>query len=95
MITWLSGWGEVLRSAYLYVCPLAYLGNCTFNFVRFSVRVPVAMARSASDDDIAVGYVLYDTIQHNKSIYNARMVSLRAESEARAVTRGRDGEARV
>jgi len=65
------------------------------NFVRFSARVPVAMARSVSDDDSAVCYVLYDTIQHNKSIYNARMVSLRAESEARAVTRGRDGEARV
>jgi len=28
-ITWLPGWGEVLRSACLYVCALAYLGNCT------------------------------------------------------------------
>jgi len=54
------------------------------NFVRFSARVPVAMARSVSDDDSAACYVLYDTIQHNKSIYNARVVSLRAESVVRA-----------
>ena len=54
--------------------------------MRFSARVPVVMARSVSDDDSAVGlcYVLYDTLQHNKSIYNARVVSLRAESVVRA-----------
>jgi len=35
------------------------------------------------------------TIQYNKSIYNVRTVSRRAESEAQAVTMGEDGEARV
>ena len=32
--------------------------------------------------------VYHNTTQHNKSIYNARMVSQRAESEAQAVARG-------
>ena len=40
-------------------------------------------------------YIFYVTIQYNESIYNARMVSRRAESEAQAVARWKDGEARV
>ena len=36
-----------------------------------------------------------NAMQYNISIYNARMVSLRAESEAWPVARGKDGEARV
>jgi len=39
--------------------------------------------------------IVYNTIQYNKSTYNVHIVSQRAESEARAVARGKDGEAWV
>jgi len=36
-----------------------------------------------------------NTIRYNESIDSARLVSRRAESEARTIARGKDGEARV
>ena len=62
-------------------------------FIRFSTAADARNQQTHAQTDhattVTVGRVLCYTIQCSKSIYNARMVSLRAESEARAVARGR------
>jgi len=62
-------------------------------FIRFSTAADARNQQTHTQTDhattVTVGRVLCYTIQCSKSIYNARMVSLRAESEARAVARGR------
>jgi len=80
-------------SIYKGLCGAAMRSVTTITEPMFSVFFALYSTGYFSPCHAAV--VRCNAMQYNISIYNARMVSLRAESEAWPVARGKDGEARV